>query len=112
MWRLEGTSTSGASELPSHAGTSQTASKHLSPSLTLASAHRETLDDVLHRIVQLMQDDDCVSSWDHAGSSVSEHPVTDPSASCSLKPCVPSLLTPESNHIGLSLNPSPCSLCL
>lgn len=24
--------------------------------------HRETLDDVLHRIVQLMQDDDCVSS--------------------------------------------------
>lgn len=87
MWRLEGTSTSGASEPPSHSRASQTAPKHLSHSFTLASAHRETLDDVLHRIVQLMQDDDCVSSRDHAGSSVNAHPVTDPSASCSLKPC-------------------------
>lgn len=60
---------------------------HFPPPLSQSSAHRETLDDVLHRIVQLMQDDDCVSSRDHAGSSVNEHPVTNPSASCSLKPC-------------------------
>lgn len=73
------------------------------PPLAAAPVHRETLDDVLHRIVQLMQDDDCVSSQDIVGSS----------DSCSLRPCdLPSLLTPDSNHEWLSLNPSPCNLCL
>lgn len=38
------------------------------PSKPRPLPHRETLDDVLHRIVQLVQDDDCVSSWDHEGA--------------------------------------------
>ncbi|MBZ3891002.1 Leucine-rich repeat-containing protein 16C [Sciurus carolinensis] len=37
----------------------ETAPHYPSPLPNSSPAHRETLDDVLHRIVQLMQDDDC-----------------------------------------------------
>lgn len=75
MWHLEGTSTSGASESPSHSlpGLPDSTPPPHHPTQVLPNRgpcpHRETLDDVLHRIVQLMQDDDCVSSWDNVGSS-------------------------------------------
>ncbi|XP_053459944.1 capping protein, Arp2/3 and myosin-I linker protein 2 isoform X1 [Nycticebus coucang] len=61
---------------------------------------KETLDDVLHRIVQLMQDDDCVSS-------PCDPKATDPSDSCSLKPCGLSFLLTLSNHQRLPFNYQP-----
>lgn len=51
----------GASESQAYPCTSQKGLHHPFSSLTAAPFHRETLDDVLHRIAQLMQDDDCVS---------------------------------------------------
>lgn len=80
----------GASKPPSHSRASRAAPPARPSPPTTARAHRETLDDVLHRIVQLIQDDDCVSS--RATRDPRSAGSCGPSDSCSLRPRYPALL--------------------